>query len=131
MDRCGALISVMCACARLAMNSCSASGMTWSAVPMMAHDGIVSQAGVVVSVSPSADSASGCCSAASAAASPAGSPLTKQPGNALCLMYRSTSPGGLPGYGTPLSIAGVTHDPATAEFRDPSVSPADGRYPST
>jgi hypothetical protein len=30
--------SVMCACARLAMNSSSAGGMTWSAVPIMAHD---------------------------------------------------------------------------------------------
>src|SRR5208282_4698136 len=46
IDRCGAPTSVMCACARVAMNSCSAGGMTWSWVPTTAQDGMVCQAGV-------------------------------------------------------------------------------------
>jgi len=46
MDRCGALISVMCASARWAMNSCSAGVMMWSFRPMMSQDGMVVQAGV-------------------------------------------------------------------------------------
>ena len=45
MDRCGALIWVMCASARWAMNSWSAGVMAWSPVPTMAQDGIVAQAG--------------------------------------------------------------------------------------
>jgi hypothetical protein len=44
-DKCPALTSLMWAWARLAMNSCLAGGMTWSAVPITSHDGIVSQAG--------------------------------------------------------------------------------------
>src|SRR6266567_3604800 len=43
-DRCPALISVMRAWARLAMNSSSAGGITWSAVPISDQDGIVCQA---------------------------------------------------------------------------------------
>ena len=44
-DRCPALTSVMWAPARLAMNVCSAGGMTRSPVPITAHDGMVFQAG--------------------------------------------------------------------------------------
>src|SRR5215472_12816150 len=68
----------------------------FGAGPTMAHDRIVSQEGAAVSVSPVADSASGSCSAASAAASLVGTPFTKQPGNALCLTYRSTTLDALP-----------------------------------
>jgi hypothetical protein len=46
MPRCGALISVMWACARWAMNSCSAGVTMWSFRPTMSQDGIVAQAGV-------------------------------------------------------------------------------------
>src|SRR5690348_13897320 len=45
IDRCGACTSVMWACARLAMASCNAGGMAWSAVPTTAQDGMVFQAG--------------------------------------------------------------------------------------
>src|SRR6266567_1666734 len=44
-DRCPASISVMWAWARWDMNSCSAGGITWSAVPISDQDGIVCQAG--------------------------------------------------------------------------------------
>ena len=44
-DKCPALTSVMWAPARRAMNVSSAGGMTWSAVPITAQDGIVFQAG--------------------------------------------------------------------------------------
>ncbi len=44
-DRCPALTSVMWAPARWAMNVSSAGGMTWSAVPITAQDGMVFQAG--------------------------------------------------------------------------------------
>jgi hypothetical protein len=40
-DRCPALISVMWAWARWDMNSSSAGGITWSAVPISDQDGIV------------------------------------------------------------------------------------------
>ena len=43
-DRCPALTSVMWAPARWAMNVSSAGGMTWSAVPITAQDGMVFQA---------------------------------------------------------------------------------------
>ena len=45
MDRCPALTSVTWAPARLAMKVSSAGGMTWSAVPITAQDGMVFQAG--------------------------------------------------------------------------------------
>jgi hypothetical protein len=45
MDRCPAFTSVMWAPARLAMKVSSAGGMTRSAVPITAHDGMVFQAG--------------------------------------------------------------------------------------
>src|SRR6202012_5473993 len=48
IDRCGACTSVMWACARLAMASCNAGGMAWSAVPTTAQDGMVFQAGTPV-----------------------------------------------------------------------------------
>src|SRR6202044_1038706 len=109
IDRCGALISVMCDPARLAMTTCSAGGMTWSAVPMTSQDGIVCQAGAVVSVSDRMLAAGGCCSAASAAPSLAGRPLAKHPGNTLWLTYTSASPEGAPGYGTKCSAGGLGH----------------------
>src|SRR3984885_9442983 len=97
MDRCGALISVTCDPARRAITTCSAGGMTWSAVPMTSQDGIVCQAGVVVSVSDRMLATGGCCSAASAAPSLAGRPLAKHPGNTLWLTYANASPEGAPG----------------------------------
>ena len=42
-DRCPALTPVMRAPARLAMIASSAGGMTWSAVPITAQDGMVRQ----------------------------------------------------------------------------------------
>ena len=45
IDRWPALTYLMCEPARLAMATSSAGGMTWSAVPMSAHDGMVRQAG--------------------------------------------------------------------------------------
>src|SRR4029077_1563093 len=44
-DRCPALTTVIWAPARWAMNVSSAGGITWSAVPTTAQDGMVSQAG--------------------------------------------------------------------------------------
>jgi hypothetical protein len=44
-DRCPALISVMWAWVRRDMNSSSAGGITWSAVPISDQDGTVFQAG--------------------------------------------------------------------------------------
>ena len=57
-DRCPALTSVMWAPARWAMNVWLAAGMTWSAVPITAQDGMVFQAGVP-NVAASALAASG------------------------------------------------------------------------
>src|SRR5215472_11190955 len=96
MDRWGALISVTLEPARWAMNSCSAGGITWSAVPMMSQEGMVVQAGGPDG-SVSALKGSGRWVAASTTASGPGMPLAKQPGNTLCLTYRSTSLVGLPG----------------------------------
>ncbi len=45
MDRCGAVTSVMRACAFSAMASCDVGRMAWSAVPTTAQDGMVFQAG--------------------------------------------------------------------------------------
>src|ERR1700746_1214547 len=87
MDRCGALISVMCAPALWAMSSCSASGITWSAVPIMAQDGMDFHAGVPEG-SVSVLAASGRWVAASTLAWAAGRPLAKQPGKTFCLTYR-------------------------------------------
>src|SRR6185437_12164279 len=117
MDRCGALTFVMCAPARWAMATCSAGGMTWSAVPMTSQDEIVCQAGAAVSVSIRMAATGGCCSAASAAPSLAGRPLAKHPGNTLCLTYTSASPAGAPGYGTKFSAVLVRHDPGMAVDR--------------
>src|SRR5215469_1507809 len=84
MDRWGAGIVVMRACARWAMNNCSAGVMTWSLVPITAQDGMVFQAGTL-DLSIKALVASGRWVAASTAASLAGRPLAKQPGKTLCL----------------------------------------------
>src|ERR1700722_4707618 len=97
MDRCGAWISVTCDPARLAMTTCSAGGITWSAGPMTSQDGIVCQAGALVSGSDRMLATGGCCSAARAAPARAGRPLAKQPGNTLWLTYASASPVGAPG----------------------------------
>src|SRR5437867_12731361 len=51
-ERCPALISVIRACARRDMNSCSAGGITWSAVPISDQDGIVCQPGTPVGAVP-------------------------------------------------------------------------------
>src|ERR1700678_1110010 len=131
MDRCGALTSVMCDPARLAMTTCAAGGMTWAAVPMTSQDGIVCQAGVVVSGSDRMLATGGCCSAASAAPSRAGRPLAKHPGNTLWLTYASASPEGAPGYGTKCSAVGLRHDPGSAVDRLSGVSPAAGMKASS
>jgi len=85
MDRCPALTSVMWAPARLAMKVSSAGGMTWSAVPITAQDGMVFQAG-----GPEGScrvlAASGRWVAAMTAAWLGGSPLAKQAGTRLGLM---------------------------------------------
>ena len=47
MDRCGASGRVIRACAVLAVASCNARGMAWSAVPATAHDGMVCHAGLL------------------------------------------------------------------------------------
>src|ERR1700733_13623169 len=135
MDKCGALISVMCDPPGLAMTTCSAGGMTWSPVPMTSQDGIVCQAGAVVSVSDRMLATGGCCSAASASPSLAGRPLAKHPGNTLCLTYTSASPDGAPGKGTKFStvlgFATARHDPGLAADRVPGVSPAAGMKASS
>src|SRR5713101_8006900 len=79
MDRCDASTLVIWACAVLAMASCNASGMAWSAVPATAHDGMVCHAGTPVCWV-SAIVAIGSWVAASACASLAGRPLAMQPG---------------------------------------------------
>lgn len=82
MDRCGASTSVIWACAVLAMASCNASGMAWSAVPTTAQDGMVCHAGTPVCwVSAIVDSGSWV--TASTLASAAGRPLAMQLGNTL------------------------------------------------
>src|SRR5215471_21213373 len=75
MDRCPALTSVMWASARWAMKVSSAGGMTWSAVPTTAQDGVVLQAG-----GPDGSVA------AMAAAWLAGTPVAKHPGTWSWLM---------------------------------------------
>src|SRR5579862_2846889 len=98
-----------------AIASWLAGGITLSAVPMMAQDGIVFQAGTP-DTSVSAVVESGRCVAASAAPSLAGSPLVKQPGNTSCFTYASTTPVGAPGNGTKLKTvvgsATAKHEPA-------------------
>src|SRR6266849_3378548 len=79
MERCGASTSVIRAPAVLAMASCNARGMAWSAVPTTAHDGIVSHAGTPVCWV-SAIVAIGSWVAASTFASLAGRPLAMQLG---------------------------------------------------
>src|SRR5215468_6408357 len=96
MDKCPALTSVMWAPARWAMKVSSAGGMTRSAVPITAQDGMVFQAGGPEG-SPSVLAASGRWVAAMTEAWGAGRPLAKQPGTTSGLMYVSTSPGGAPG----------------------------------
>ena len=83
-DRCPALTSVMWAPARWAMNVWLAAGMTWSAVPITAQDGMVFQAGVP-NVAANALAASGRWVAAMTAAWLAGRPLAKHPGTRLGL----------------------------------------------
>src|SRR5260221_10561031 len=80
-----ALTSVMRAPARWAMDCSKAGGMTLSAVPMTAHDGMGFQAGVPDG-SPRVLAASGRCGAAVIAAAGAGRPLAKQPGTRAGLM---------------------------------------------
>src|SRR5229473_1600193 len=75
-DRCEAFTLVMCAPARWAMNSCSAGGMTWSAVPITSQDEIVCQAGTPEGADP-ALSAMGLWVAARTAAWLAGRSLAK------------------------------------------------------
>src|SRR5258707_15598070 len=84
-DRWPALTSVMRAPARWAMDCSKAGGMTLSAVPMTAHDGMVFQAGVPDG-SPSVLAASGRCGAAMIAAVGAGRPPAEQPGAGARLM---------------------------------------------
>src|SRR6516165_5229243 len=86
MDRCPALMSVMWASARLAMDVCWVGGRTLSAVPITAHDGMVFQAGGPVSCWLKVLAARGRWVAAMTAAWLGGSPLAKQPGTTLCLM---------------------------------------------
>src|SRR5260221_12316177 len=74
-----ALTSVMRAPARCAMDCSKAGGMTLSAVPMTAHDGMVFQAGVPDG-SPSVLAASGRCVAAMIAAVGAGRAPAEEPG---------------------------------------------------
>src|SRR5262245_10502061 len=120
-DRCPASTSVMRAPARLAINVWFATGMTWSAVPITAQDGMVFQAGGP-NVAASALAASGRWVVAMTAAWLAGRPLAKHPGTRLGLRYRSKSPG-TPGMGTMLNTwAGLpaTQDPL---IRLATVSP--------
>ena len=84
VDRWGALISVMWACARLAMNSCSAGVMMWSAVPTTSQDGMVCQAGTP-DWSVNVLVARGRWVAARTAPALAGRPLAKQPGKGLSI----------------------------------------------
>src|SRR5262249_49071051 len=83
-DRGPAVTTVMRAPARRAMNVWFATGITWSAVPITAQDGMVFQAGVP-NVAPSALAASGRWVAAMTAARLAGRPLAKHPGTTLGL----------------------------------------------
>src|SRR5258707_5405830 len=94
-----ALTSVMRAPARWAMDCSKAGGMTLSAVPMTAHDGMVFQAGVPDG-SPSVLAARGRCVAAMIAAVGAGGALVKESGTRGRLMEVSTAPGGATGEGT-------------------------------
>src|SRR5712671_6528728 len=84
-DRWPALTSVMRAFARWAMDCSKAGGMTLSAVPITAHEGMVFQAGVPDG-SESVLAATGRWVAAMTAAWRAGRPLAKQPGTRLGLM---------------------------------------------
>src|SRR4029077_19455749 len=84
-DRGPALTSVMRAPARLAMNVSSAGGMTWSAVPITAQDGVVFQAGGPDG-SVNALAVSGRWMAAMTAAWLAGRPVAKHPGTRSGLM---------------------------------------------
>src|SRR5271166_771863 len=85
MERCGAPgTRVMWAWACLAIAISTAGGMTWSAVPMAAQDGIVAQAGTPDTWL-SASVVSGSWVAARTLASLAGRPLAKQEGKRLCL----------------------------------------------
>src|SRR5260221_9063728 len=98
-DRWPALTSVMRAPARWAMDCSKAGGMTLSAVPMTAHDGMVFQAGVPDG-SPSVLAASGRCVAAMIAAVGAGRPPAEKPGTKARFVLGFTAPGGPPGGGT-------------------------------
>src|SRR5258707_10567464 len=75
-DRCPESTSVMWALARLDMNSCSAGGITWSAVPISDQDGIVCQAGIPDGADPELNAA-GRWAAARIAAWLDGRPLAK------------------------------------------------------
>src|SRR6516162_5174000 len=85
IDRCPALTSMMWAWACWAMEVSTAGGMTRSAVPITAQDGMVAQAGGPEG-SNSVLSASGRWMAAMTAAWGAGRPLAKQPGTTSGLM---------------------------------------------
>ena len=96
MDRCPASTSVMWAPARLAMKVSSAGGITRSAVPITAHDGMVFQAGAPDG-SPKALAGRGRWVAAMTAACRRAQPVGKAAGNHAGFMNRSTSPAGPPG----------------------------------
>ena len=83
-DRRPALTSVMWAPPRWAMNVWLEAGMTWSAIPITAQDGMVFQAGGP-NVAGSALAASGRWVAAMTAAWLTGRPLAKHPGTRLGL----------------------------------------------
>src|SRR5258705_12017086 len=79
-DRCPESTSVIRACARWDMNSCSAGGITWSAVPISDQDGIVSQAGIPEGGDPELNAA-GRWAAAGIAARLAGRPVARHGAN--------------------------------------------------
>src|SRR5258707_13890133 len=92
-DRWPALTSVMRAPARWAMDCSKAGGMTLSAVPMTAHDGMGFQAGVPDG-SPSVVAASGRCVAAMIAAGGGGRPPGEQHGTRAGPVLVAAAPGG-------------------------------------
>src|ERR1700752_4095340 len=111
--------------------------MTLSSVPTRYQDGIVFQAGGPDGCARIL-SAIGRCEAARIAASLAAIVFAKHEGYTSCLIYRSNSPLGAPGYDTKLKI--VVGFPATQEGDAPGggsmprrsnpVSPSSGTKPS-
>src|SRR5258708_26404151 len=97
MDRWDASTLVIWACAVLAMASCNASGMAWSAVPTTADDGIVFHAGTPVCWV-SALVAIGRWVTASTRASVAGRPDALQAGVTPRLFFACPTAGGAAAY---------------------------------